>query len=101
MSEFYREISDGVIEGFCIDILFPCLRGWISYAGQKHGRVHLNLANLDPSPLCLTFVLLLNGEKMMSDIDWPFPNLREIRELTRLLIHRSTHPQINRGLREH
>ena len=97
MSEFYREISDGVIEGFCIDIPFPCLGGWISYAGEKHSSVHLNLANLDPSP----FVLLLNGEKMMSDIAGPFPNLREIRELTRLLIHRSTHPQINIGLREH
>ena len=38
MSEFYREISDGVIEGFCIDIPFPCLGGWISYAGEKQQR---------------------------------------------------------------
>ena len=98
MSEFYREISNGVIQGFCIDIPFPCLRGWISYAGQKHRGIHLNLANLDPPPPP-PLVLLLNGEKMVSDIDWPFPNFREIRELTRLLIHRSTHPQINRGLR--
>ena len=100
MSEFYREISDGIIEGFCIDIPFPCLRGWISYAGQKHSSVHLNLANLDPPPPP-PFVLLVNEEQMMSDIDWPVPILRLIRELTRLLIHRSTHPQINRGLREH
>ena len=55
MSEFYRELSEGVIEGFCIDIPFPCLGGWISYAGEKHGSVHLNLANLDPPPPCLTF----------------------------------------------
>ena len=98
MSEFFREISDGVIEGFCIDTPFPCLRGWFSHAGQKPNDVHLNLANLDPSPPPLCFVLLLNGEKMVSDIDWPFPNLWEIREFTRLLIHRTTHPRIKRGL---